>query len=129
MLGRRAEAFRRLDEAKGRVAAEVAAGRMSLAEAVDQFRRLNREAKESPDPPQGASALPEDDEALARTVLARVREDPGRAAAVLGRLRDEFRRRFGRGPAPARRFAGATLSFTVTGEGELKLQRVELKLQ
>ncbi len=131
VLERKAESFRRFDEAKRRVAAEVAAGRMSLGEAVDNFRHLKHVLERSPDAPSGAALLPEDDEALGRSVLARVgaalRTDPGRATAVLGRLGGEFRARFGHGPGPAIRFTGGTMSFTMTGEVELKLEGVELR--
>ena len=47
-LGARLEGARRRDEAKRGLAAEVVAGRMTVPEAAEQFRRLNEAASDDP---------------------------------------------------------------------------------
>jgi hypothetical protein len=109
-LDRREAAIRRRREAKAQVAAEVIARRRSLAEAVEQFRELDREWPENHSGPR----TPEDfgmsvDEWGGRNVLDFVRrvlaDRPDEAAAVAGRLEKELQQllaeRTKHRPAPA----------------------------
>jgi hypothetical protein len=95
-LDQRKEAMRHRREAKAHVAEEVIAGRRSLAEAIEQFRALDREW---PDNHRGPRT-PEDfgmsqDEWDGRAVLdfvGRVLADrPAEAAAAADRLEKELR--------------------------------------
>jgi hypothetical protein len=93
-LEQRREAIRRRRQAKERVAEEVIARRRSLAEAIEQFRALDRQWPEkiSVQPPEhfGMSQ----DEWDGRNVLAFVRlvlaDRPDEAAAVADRLEKEL---------------------------------------
>jgi hypothetical protein len=95
-LDQQKEAMRHRREVKAHVAAEVIAGRRSLAEAIEQFRALDREW---PDNHRGPRT-PEDfgmsqDEWDGRAVLDYVRrvlaDRPAEAAAVGDRLEKELR--------------------------------------
>jgi hypothetical protein len=95
-LVQREAALRQLRQAKQRVAAEVIARRRSLAEAIEQFRALDREWPELP----SASPTPEElglsaEEWGGRDVLYFVQlvlaDRPEEAAAVVGRLEKELR--------------------------------------
>ena len=104
------EAMRHRREVKAHVAAEVIAGRRSLAEAIEQFRALDREWPENHRGPR----TPEDfgmsqDEWDGRNVLDYVRrvlaDRPAEATAVADRLEKELQQlladRKKRLPAPA----------------------------
>jgi hypothetical protein len=84
---------RRRIEAKQRTAAGVLAARLSLAEAIDRYRALNRDR---PRPPhlQGVPANVSEDERLCREVIAYVQDAlearPGESDAVLARLEAEL---------------------------------------
>jgi hypothetical protein len=101
--------YRRL-EAKWQIAEEVIAGRRSLAEAMEQFRELDRQWPDL----RSRITKPEDlwmseDEWDGRAVIDQVRQvladRPGEAAAVAGRLEKELQQllaqRKMRPPAPA----------------------------
>jgi hypothetical protein len=109
-LDQREAAIRRRREAKAQVAAEMIAGRRSLAEAIEQFRALDREWPENHRGPR----TPEDfgmsqDEWDGRNVLDFVRrvlaDRPAEAAVVADRLEKELQQllaeRNKRPPAPA----------------------------
>jgi hypothetical protein len=109
-LDQREDAIRRRREAKAQLAAEVIARRRSLAEAIEQFRALDREWPENHRGPR----TPEDfgmsqDEWDGRAVLDYVRrvltDRPAEAAAVADRLEKELQQllaeRKKRLPAPA----------------------------
>jgi hypothetical protein len=96
-LEQRKEAIRRRREAKEQVAEEVIARRQSLAEAIEQFRALDRQWP--PSHPWLRYQTPEDlgmseDEWDGRNVLDFVRlilaGRPGEAAAVVGRLEKQL---------------------------------------
>jgi hypothetical protein len=99
-LSARTRAVDRCLEGKSQVAAEVGAGRMTLAEAVGHFRRLQRQVKDDgQDKVLGAYPLSPSDEELARQVVDwvanQLHNDPERAAGVVARLRGELRQRTG----------------------------------
>jgi hypothetical protein len=109
-LDQRKEAIRHRREAKRTVAAEVISKRRSLAEAIEQFRELDREWPDSRPTPQ----TPEDlgvteEEWSGRDVLYFVQlvlaDRPDEAAAVADRLEKELQQllaeRKKRPPAPA----------------------------
>ena len=109
-LDQREDAIRRRREAKAQLAAEVIARRRSLAEAIEQFRALDREWPENHRGPR----TPEDfgmsqDEWDGRAVLDYVRrvltDRPAEATAVADRLEKELQQllaeRKKRLPAPA----------------------------
>jgi hypothetical protein len=108
-LDQRKEAMRHRREAKAHVAKEVIAGRGSLAEAIEQFRALDREwpnCRPTPQPPEQLGMS--EDEWDGRAVLDYVRlvlaDRPAEAAAVADRLEKELREllaeRRKRRPAP-----------------------------
>jgi hypothetical protein len=101
--------FRRI-QAKWQIAEEVIAGRRSLAEAIEQFRDLDRQWPEI----RSGAEIPElqwmsEDEWDGRTVIDQVRQvladRPDEAAEVAGRLEKELQQlltdRKKRSPAPA----------------------------
>jgi len=109
-LDQREDAIRRRREAKAQLAAEVITRRRSLAEAIEQFRALDREWPENHRGPR----TPEDfgmsqDEWDGRAVLDYVRrvltDRPAEATAVADRLEKELQQlladRKKRLPAPA----------------------------
>ena len=109
-LDQREAAIRRRREAKRHVAAEVIAGRRSLAEAVEEFRELDREWPENHSGPR----TPEDfgmseDESDGWAVIHQVRQvptdRPEEAAAAAERLEKELQQlraeRKTRRPEPA----------------------------
>ena len=109
-LDQQEAALRRQRQAKRRVAAEVIAGRLSLAEAIEQFRALDREWPELPSAPQTAEELGiSAEEWSGRDVLYFVQlvlsDRPDEAAAVAGRLEKELQQllaeRTKHPPAPA----------------------------
>jgi hypothetical protein len=92
-LDQRKEAIRRRMEAKRQVAGEVLAGR-SLAEAIAQFRALDRqwpECRPWPAPEeQGMSKDEWDGRAVLEYVQLVLADHPDEAAAVAGRLEKEL---------------------------------------
>jgi hypothetical protein len=109
-LDQREAALRRQNQAKRTVAAEGIARRRSLAEAIEQFRALDREWPESLIAPRGHADLGmSEDEWSGRDVLYFVRlvlaDRPDEAAAVVGRLEKELQQfladRKKRRPEPA----------------------------
>jgi hypothetical protein len=94
-LDQRKEAMRQRREAKEQVAAEVIARRRSLAEAIEQFRALDRQwpdCRPTPQPPEELGMS--EDEWDGRNVLDYVRlvlaDRPGEAAAVAAQLEKEL---------------------------------------
>jgi hypothetical protein len=109
-LNEREAALKRQRQAKRLVAAEVIAGRRGLAEAVEEFRALDREWPDfGPAPHWPADVGMSADEGAGRTVLYFVRlvlaDRPDEAAAVVDRLEKELQQllaeRTKRPPAPA----------------------------
>ena len=96
-LNEREAALKRQRQAKRLVAAEVIAGRRGLAEAVEEFRALDREWPDYGPAPHGpADVGMSADEGAGRTVLYFVRlvlaDRPDEAAAVVGRLEKELQK-------------------------------------
>jgi hypothetical protein len=96
-LDQREAVLRRLRQAKRTVAAEVVARRRSLAEAIEQFRALDREWPESLIAPHGPADLGmSEDEWDGRHVLYFVQlvlaDRPDEAAAVADRLEKELQK-------------------------------------
>jgi hypothetical protein len=94
-LSRQQAAWLASGEGKERVSLAVAAGRLSLAEAVEEFRRLDRERRQLGAPGGRFDTLWEEDQWL--HVLERVERDlvdSPAAASVRSRLREEFTQRF-----------------------------------
>jgi hypothetical protein len=94
-LEERKEAIRLRREAKERVAEEVIARRQSLAEAIEQFRALDRQWPDCRPTPQSPEQLGmSQDEWDGHNVLDFVRQvladRPDEAAAVAGRLEKEL---------------------------------------
>ena len=90
-------ALRRQRQAKRLVAAEVIAGRRSLAEAIEEFRALDREWPDfGPAPHWPADVGMSADEGAGRNVLYFVRlvlaDRPDEAAAVADRLEKELQK-------------------------------------
>jgi hypothetical protein len=110
-LNQQEAALHRQRQAKRRVAAEVIARRRSLAEAIEQFRALEREWPDfGSAPPLPADRAMSADESSGQDVLYFVRlvlsDHPHEAAAVVGRLEKELRQllseRAKRRPEPAK---------------------------
>jgi hypothetical protein len=96
-LDQQEAALRRQRQAKRTVAAEVIAGRRGLAEAIEEFRALDREGPDfGPAPHWPADVGMSADEGAGRTVLYFVRlvlaDRPDEAAAVVGRLEKELQK-------------------------------------
>jgi hypothetical protein len=117
-LRRVAEEFRRGEELDAReelalrsfrgkqaVTRELLAGRLTVGEAVEQFRALTRINDGLMKELLAAYPGSTEDEALCQSLLAWVRSqtrgDPGRRAALVARLEDEIRQHFGHPGAPA----------------------------
>ena len=89
------EASSRRIEARWQIAKEVIAGQRSLAEALEQFRNLDRQWPEfRADTKMPELAWMSEDELDGRAVIAQVRQvladRPDEAAAVAGRLEKEL---------------------------------------
>lgn len=94
-LEKRDAAVRRRLAGKAEVTAEVVAGRLSLAEAIDRFRRLEALRDEGPDGVPGTPSRPAlDDDEIAQNVLRWASwwlcEEPSRRAEVMTRLEKEL---------------------------------------
>jgi hypothetical protein len=85
-------------EGKRRVTEEVVAGRLGLLEAAAEFRRLHAPLEDGYDPVTGISRGPISDKYLCWNVLGWVRDrcegTPDQGAAILDRLRNEYREHF-----------------------------------
>ncbi len=102
-LDRRDELARRCNEAKSAVVAELAAGRLTLAEAAIQFKQIQETmADDGVDAVLGPWQKPDGDQGVYLCVLswcaAYLREDPTRSSVVLPRLEQEYRQRFHTAP-------------------------------
>jgi hypothetical protein len=91
-LEKRDAAVRRRLAGKAEVTAEVVAGRVSLAEAIDRFRRLQDDGQdEAPGTPSRRAG---DDDEIAQNVLRWASwwlcRDPSRQAEVMARLEKEL---------------------------------------
>jgi hypothetical protein len=102
VLERRQRLLELSNKAKSGVAAEVIAGRVTLAEAVRSFRDIDN-ARDDGGDVLGPLRRPATEEGVYLSVLswveAELRGDP-RAATVLAPLKEEYRRRFGDVPSP-----------------------------
>jgi hypothetical protein len=106
-LARRWQVALRRDEFKNQICGELIAGRITLREAVRRFEELPEPSERLQDDlrfrfPQGT-----DEERLWRHVLEwaddLAADHPGRDAAALRRLREEYRAAFGQAPITSRR--------------------------
>jgi hypothetical protein len=94
-LKKRYEAVLRCVEGKAEVTAEVVAGRLSLVEAIDRFRRLQALQDDGQDELLGTpSHLAVNDDEIAQNILrwvfSALCEEPSRRAAVMTRLEKEL---------------------------------------
>jgi hypothetical protein len=99
-LEKRSRALGRILDGKRQLVAELAAGRLTLAEAARQFRDLNVQFD---DGNLSAHQVATGEEELCRRVLTwaeSMLQGRPEQARVLSRLRAEFRARFGHDPEP-----------------------------
>jgi hypothetical protein len=104
-LAQRLRAVRQFSEGKHQAAAELIAGRITLPEAAARFRELNSLVEGDGQDGIAPFLLASGEEALWRNVLHWVEAElyhrrDGGAAAVLSRLRAEYRKQFGHAPPP-----------------------------
>jgi hypothetical protein len=93
-LETRDEALRHCLAGKVEVTEEVIAGRLSLAEAIDRFRRLHALLDDGQDEVLGSTSPAGDDEEVARNVIRWVshalNDQPSRRVEVVARLEKEM---------------------------------------
>jgi hypothetical protein len=106
----RVEASNHSWEAKARIIRALRGGRLRLREAIDQFRRVNKELNEDlatadvdPGTVPAWVPLPTDPEGVGQLLLMWIRRDvaawePDKAKRLLADLESQFRELFGRAP-------------------------------
>ena len=102
-LDDRSEASRRSSEGKHRLAAELAAGRMTLREAAPRFRELNARFRDLNSQVLRTYRGASDEERFCQYAIAWTKTELAgkpEQTAVLARLRAEYRQDFGHDPAP-----------------------------
>jgi hypothetical protein len=94
----------RCEEGKREVVRRILAGRLTLVEAVEEFRALGRMNEDGLKELLAAFPGSSEDEALCRSVIFWVAhaaaDDPARRADLVARLKAEMRRHFGGAGAP-----------------------------
>jgi hypothetical protein len=95
-----------VQSAKAEAVNDLIAGRLTLRQATERFRELNALMDDGNDELVGPYQVVRDEEPLCRSVLAWAevqlyqRGDKATEAKVLTRLKEEYRKRFGRDPGP-----------------------------